>query len=50
MFRKVKTISVKQILPKMVPYISAVYAEHAFKKLGYDSNTKATPESIPILI
>ena len=34
----------------MVPNISPPYAEHVLKKLGIDSNTKATVEHIDILI
>lgn len=28
----------------MVPYTSAVYAEHVFRQLGFEGNTKATTD------
>ena len=34
----------------MVPYTSAVYAEHVFKELGVDGNQKAQIETIDELI
>lgn len=34
----------------MVPYTSAVYAEHMFRELGADGNQKATVETIDAMI
>ena len=42
--------TLRQVLTKMVPYLSLPYAEHVLKTLNLDSNTKATLEHITILI
>ena len=33
-----------------MPYTSAAYADHVFKMMGVEGNTKAAPEHIQILI
>lgn len=38
------------VIQKMVPYTSAVYAEHVFRDLGIDGNTKASLDNIDSLI
>ena len=35
-------MNLKQVIQKLVPYTSAVYAEHIFNQMGVEGNTKAT--------
>lgn len=44
--QKEKQMTMKMLIQKMVPYTSAVYAEHVFRELAFDSNTKVSLETI----
>jgi hypothetical protein len=39
-------MTMKMLIQKMVPYTSAVYAEHVFRDIGFDSSTKVSLETI----
>jgi hypothetical protein len=43
-------MNLKMAVQKLVPYTSAPYAEHIFRKMGIEGNTKVTLEHIDILI
>jgi len=43
---KEKLMTMKMLIQKMVPYTSAVYAEHVFRAIGFDSNTKVSLDTI----
>ena len=43
---KEKVLTLKMLIQRLVPYSSAVYAEHIFRELGVDGNQKCTLETI----